>query len=86
MKQHDYIFHPDPYADGEWIVQGMDLENECVERSEGPLIVLTLQELQDLWNAAKDRANALQMGHPADTKIFEAYLESKGIIIKTDTT
>lgn len=79
MKQYDYIFHPDSNSNGEWTVQGMDLENECVERSQGPVICMTIEELQDLWNAAKDRACALQMGHPGDTKIFEAYLESKGI-------
>lgn len=50
----------------------------------GPVIVLNIQDLQDLWNAAKDRACALQMGHPGDTKIFEAYLESKGINIITN--
>jgi len=38
------------------------------------LIALTVQDMQDLWNAAQDRACALQIGDPGDTKIFEAYL------------
>lgn len=50
MKQYDYIFHPDSNSNGEWTVQGMDLENECVERSQGPVICMTIEELREVWN------------------------------------
>jgi hypothetical protein len=81
MKQYDYLFHPDPNCNGEWTVQGMDLEAECVEREEGPVIVLTIEEARQLWNAAQDRMIALRTGYPGDTKIFEAFMESKGITL-----
>lgn len=81
MKLFDYIFYPDPKALGEWTVEGMDFEHECVGHMIGPVICLTLEELRELWNAAQDRACAMQMGEPGDTKIFESFLESKGVII-----
>ena len=45
------------------------------------VIVLTIEEAKEIWDAAQDRACALQMGEPGDTKIFEAFLQSKGINI-----
>ena len=47
----------------------------------GPGIFMTIEEAKEIWDAAQDRACALQMGEPGDTKIFEAFLQSKGINI-----
>jgi hypothetical protein len=51
----------------------------CGAKVEKNVICLSIEELRELWDAAQDRACALQMGEPRDTKIFEAYLESKNI-------
>ena len=72
MKLYDYIFHPDPKANGEWSVQGMDLENEDVERQQGPLICMSIEELREVWAMAK--------AGPDYPGVFELFLKSKGII------
>lgn len=79
MKQYDYLFHPDPNCNGEWTVQGMDLETECVEREQGPVIVLTIEEAKALFDAGVSYAGELAMGYDRVAVGFEDYLQSKGI-------
>jgi hypothetical protein len=76
MKQYDHIYVP---SESGFDTKVSNLEWDVISEQKN-VIVLTVQDLQDLWNAAQDRANALQIGDPGDTKIFEAYLESKGLI------
>lgn len=75
MKQYDYIFHPDPAAQGEWTVEGMDLEHECVSRMIGPVICLTLEELREVWKEGMKNATMFLGGSVS----FEQYIQSKGI-------
>ena len=80
MKHYNYIFYPDSNSNGEWTVQGMDLENECVERSPGPVIVLTANELWDMWaECAADQVDAET--RLKNIEMFNRYLTSKGINI-----
>jgi hypothetical protein len=81
MKQYDKIWVPEKIEHKNGQMRFVDRDGETPVLRKENVIVLTIEELQGLWNAAQDRMHALQVGYPGDTKIFEAYLESKGIII-----
>lgn len=73
MKQYDYVFYPDPKAQGEYTVQGMDLEVECVTITDNPVIVLSVEELREVWATAK--------AGPDYPGVFELFFKSKGITV-----
>jgi hypothetical protein len=89
MKQYDQIFVPHNVKE-----HGIAMDDNYMVHHEGfagptgpgvevvpqrNVIVLTVEELRQVWNAAQDRACALQMGDPGYTKIFESFMQSKGI-------
>jgi len=85
MRLYDYVFHPNPRANGEWTVQGMDLESEDVERTQGPVITMTIEEAKELWDAAawngyENRIDQKTQGEVSPiSPEFTAYLQSKNI-------
>lgn len=82
MKQYEKVFVPD--KDDCFLVKEVGDDDEDALGWFSPkenVIVLTIEELRELWNAAQDRSCALQIGDPDNTKIFETYLQSKGIQI-----
>lgn len=77
MKQYEYIYVP--VEVGESVPANAKTIGLTRYKPIANSIVLTIEEAREMWNAAQDRACALQMGEPGDTKIFEGYLESKGV-------
>ena len=75
MKLYEYIFYPDYKSNGEWTVEGMDLERECVERTQGPLICMTIEELKEVFGAGMD------YGRNIRNMTLKELLDSKGIDI-----
>lgn len=86
MKLYDYVFVPNP--DGEWetvYLGAGHFQDESIERKSGPIIVLDLLDIQDIWNAGKERgsnvAYAVKMGNDRllTAPSLPEYLQSKGI-------
>lgn len=76
MTKHDYIFIP-VNKNSDYEVTGMDLESEPVERKDGPIFSLTLEELRDFWR----HATLQHMTNPPQLvyKTFEEYLKTTGL-------
>lgn len=88
MKQYDEIYVPDPTGDYEVVEIGFEDPERGRFINEKNVIVLTIEELQDLWNAAQIRTMEIgkmaireEVGLPDVTLFpnFKTYLISKGI-------
>lgn len=86
MTRYDKIYvidkecpsYIDPIRDG---------DGNALMEHEGPVIVLTVEELRDIWDAGFDQGDesALMMEGRVNTSIapdFRTYLQSKGINIE----
>ena len=86
MKKYDKIYFPDEKGDfkvqefyedyHEW--SDMPIDGICAEKNN--VIVLTIEELREVWEAGKNRGTEAHSGvNPYPN--FKTYLTSKGITI-----
>jgi len=88
MKLYDSIFVPDPK--GNWEAQhinGGNFEDECIEWKSGPFVVLTIEELKEMWDECReetwqDARPTTKYEKPTRLPGFEEYMASKGLTIK----
>jgi hypothetical protein len=76
MKQYDKIWVPEKKQG--FAMRDKEGDTPCI--LSGPVIVLTIEELSELWNAGYRAARAdLGMETKLPALGFEAYSQSKGI-------
>jgi hypothetical protein len=78
MKQYDKIYVPHPTGDYEVCEIGFEDPERGRFVNEENVIVLTMEELKEIWMAGFNRADP-ENTDPAPT--FQSYLKAKGITI-----
>jgi len=81
MNKYDKIFVPDPECPA-YIIPIKDKDGTPLMEHEGPVIVLSIEEALEMWNAGRRRASD-ELGAENLSKVtapdFYTYLASKNI-------